>query len=70
MKELTKQKTENEPEVKEAFFHPLNYFDEAKMSKVVSTCSRHKLPYSLSWGLTVALFVTRYQISALNQWQH
>ena len=42
------------------------------MSKVVG--SRQKLPYSLSWRLTVALFVERYQnflIFAIGlQWQH
>ena len=46
MKELTKQ----EMKLKEAYHHPLNYFDEAKLLKVVT--SRQKLPASLSWGLS------------------
>ena len=57
MEELTKK----EMKQKELYFHPLNYNDEAKLTKVIG--SRQKLPFncSLSWGLTVALLVERYR---------
>ena len=57
MKELPKQETKQ----KEAYiyfiihFHPLNYFDEAKLSKEVGR-------NSLSWGHTVALFVEKSEL--------
>ena len=54
MKELKKKTGIKQ---KEVYFYPLNYFDEAKLSKVVG--SRQKLPYFLSFELI--LYISRWR---------